>query len=99
MRRVPAGAYVVGVLAVAAGVWAVLQDFEPYLGHEEAVYANKVRSWVEGTPDAGWGVYRPVGLPALGARCGWAAMRVAGWALPTGWGPCVRWRSYWCWGR
>ncbi|MBT2524335.1 hypothetical protein J7E91_02495 [Streptomyces sp. ISL-99] len=71
LRRVPAWAYVVGVLAVAAGVWAVLQDFEPYLGHEEAVYANKARFWVEGTPDAGWGVYRPVGLPALGALALW----------------------------
>ncbi|MGX1882324.1 glycosyltransferase [Streptomyces sp. NPDC055287] len=71
LRRVPSWAYLVGVLAVAAGVWAVLQDFEPYLGHEEAVYANKARSWVEGTPDAGWGVYRPVGLPALGALALW----------------------------
>ncbi|WP_157839047.1 glycosyltransferase [Streptomyces flavidovirens] len=71
LRRVPVRAYVVGVLAVAAGVWAVLQDFEPYLGHEEAVYANKARSWVKGTPDAGWGVYRPVGLPALGALALW----------------------------
>ncbi|WP_141747167.1 glycosyltransferase [Streptomyces agglomeratus] len=71
LRRIPSWAYLVGALAAAAGVWAVLQDFEPYLGHEEAVYANKARSWVSGTPDAGWGLYRPVGLPALGAVALW----------------------------
>ncbi|WP_159399449.1 MULTISPECIES: glycosyltransferase [Streptomyces] len=37
------------------------------MGHEEAVYANKARSWLDGSPDAGWGIYRPVGLPFLGA--------------------------------
>ncbi|MBT2506642.1 glycosyltransferase [Streptomyces sp. ISL-98] len=78
LRRVPSWAYVAGVLAMAAGAWAVLQDFEPYLGHEEAVYANKARSWVEGTPDAGWGVYRPVGLPALGALALWLYGDVGG---------------------
>ncbi|GEC06199.1 hypothetical protein SSP24_38540 [Streptomyces spinoverrucosus] len=25
------------------------------MAHEEAVYANKARSWADGTPDAGWG--------------------------------------------
>ncbi|MFJ6696619.1 glycosyltransferase [Streptomyces sp. NPDC091272] len=75
LRRIPAWAYVVVVLALAAGVWAWLQDFEPYLGHEEAVYANKARFWFDGTPDAGWGVYRPVGLPALGAL----ALRLTGY--------------------
>lgn len=78
LRRVPSWAYLVGALAVAAGVWAVLQDFEPYLGHEEAVYANKARSWVSGTPDAGWGLYRPVGLPALGAVALWLGGGMAG---------------------
>ncbi|MBC2903621.1 glycosyltransferase [Streptomyces cupreus] len=67
LRRVPAWTYLLGVLLLAAGVWAALQDHEPYIGHEEAVYANKARSWLNGTPDAGWGMYRPVGLPALGA--------------------------------
>ncbi|MCX5200108.1 glycosyltransferase [Streptomyces sp. NBC_00237] len=71
LRRVPVWAYVVVVLVVTAAVWAWLQDFEPYLGHEEAVYANKARFWFDGTPDAGWGVYRPVGLPALGAIALW----------------------------
>jgi hypothetical protein len=66
LRRVPIRVLVLGVLALAAGVWAMLQDHEPHLGHEEAVYANKARSWLDGTPDAGWGAYRPVGLPALG---------------------------------
>jgi hypothetical protein len=65
-RRIPVWACVGGVLALATGVWAWLQDKEPHLGHEEAVYANKARSWLSGTPDAGWGSYRPVGLPALG---------------------------------
>ncbi|MGW7416983.1 glycosyltransferase [Streptomyces sp. NPDC054863] len=71
LRRIPAWAYVVVALALTAGVWAWLQDFEPYLGHEEAVYANKARFWFDGTPDAGWGVYRPVGLPALGTLALW----------------------------
>ncbi|MEU8780849.1 glycosyltransferase [Streptomyces sp. NPDC048637] len=66
LRRVPVWAFAAAVLALTAGVWAALQDDEPYIGHEEAVYANKARSWQDGTPDAGWGVYRPVGLPALG---------------------------------
>ncbi|MDT0547779.1 glycosyltransferase family 39 protein [Streptomyces lonegramiae] len=67
LRRIPAWAWVVGVLAMAAAAWAALQDHEPLIGHEEAVYGNKARSWLDdGTPDAGWGTYRPVGLPALG---------------------------------
>ncbi|MFE7931260.1 glycosyltransferase [Streptomyces sp. NPDC057456] len=66
LRRIPGAAYLVAVLALAAGIWAALQHHEPYLGHEEAVYANKARSWADGAPDAGWGPYRPVGLPALG---------------------------------
>ncbi|MFI1847435.1 glycosyltransferase [Streptomyces sp. NPDC020480] len=67
LRRIPAWAWVAGVLAMAAAAWAALQDHEPLIGHEEAVYGNKARSWLDdGTPDAGWGTYRPVGLPALG---------------------------------
>ncbi|WP_232839318.1 glycosyltransferase family 39 protein [Streptomyces triticisoli] len=66
LRRIPVWAYVLGVLSLATGVWAALQDHEPYIGHEEAVYANKARSWLDGSPDAGWGIYRPFGLPALG---------------------------------
>ncbi|MEU3462356.1 glycosyltransferase family 39 protein [Streptomyces sp. NPDC006733] len=66
LRRVPSWAPPAAVLATAAAVWAALQDQEPYLGHEEAVYADKARSWADGTPDAGWGTYRPIGLPVLG---------------------------------
>lgn len=66
VRRVPTTAYLVGLLALTIAVWAWLQDKEPHLGHEEAVYANKAHFWLDGTPDAGWGVYRPVGLPFLG---------------------------------
>ncbi|GAA0328529.1 glycosyltransferase [Streptomyces blastmyceticus] len=66
VRRIPVWMGVAGVMVIATAVWAVLQAREPYIGHEEAVYANKARSWVSGAPDAGWGVYRPVGLPAVG---------------------------------
>lgn len=66
LRRVPGAAYLMAVLALTAAIWATLQDHEPYMAHEEAVYANKARSWTDGTPDAGWGSYRPPGLPALG---------------------------------
>ncbi|WP_312018557.1 glycosyltransferase family 39 protein [Streptomyces sp. I05A-00742] len=66
LRRIPAPAGALAVLGAAAAVWAVLQDHEPLIGHEEAVYANKARSWRDGTPAAGWGDYRPPGLAALG---------------------------------
>ncbi|WP_078610387.1 MULTISPECIES: glycosyltransferase family 39 protein [Streptomyces] len=66
LSRIPAWAGAAAVLAMAAAVWAALQDHEPLIGHEEAVYGNKARSWLDGTPDAGWDTYRPVGLPALG---------------------------------
>ncbi|MBW1602646.1 glycosyltransferase [Streptomyces sp. JJ66] len=72
LLRVPPWVLLCGVLALTAVVWAALQDYEPYLGHEEAVYANKARFWLDGTPDAGWGIYRPPGLPALG----WIALHV-----------------------
>lgn len=68
LRRIPSVLMLLGVLAFAAGAWAVLQDDEPWIGHEEAVYANKARSWTDdAVPAAGWGSYRPVGLPLLGA--------------------------------
>ncbi|MFI2670449.1 glycosyltransferase family 39 protein [Streptomyces albidoflavus] len=63
----PPAALAAGVLGLAALLWAVLQDHEPWIGHEESVYANKARSWTEGGPPAaGWGEYRPPGLPLLG---------------------------------
>lgn len=67
LRRVPAVVLLLGILALAVCVWAWFQDKEPHLGHEEAVYGNKARSWLDdGTPAAGWGIYRPPGLPVLG---------------------------------
>jgi hypothetical protein len=54
------------VLVLAAVSWAALQRAEPYLGHDESVYAGRARSWATGQPSAGWHVYRPVGLPAVG---------------------------------
>ncbi|NEB78994.1 glycosyltransferase family 39 protein [Streptomyces sp. SID14478] len=65
-RQVPAKTYLVGVLLLTASAWNWLQGHEPHFAHEEAVYANKARSWLDDTPDAGWGLYRPIGLPALG---------------------------------
>jgi hypothetical protein len=52
-------------LALTTGTWAWFQQVEPYLGHDESVYAAQARSWLTGQPATGWEVYRPVGLPAL----------------------------------
>ncbi|GGZ33754.1 hypothetical protein GCM10010387_29940 [Streptomyces inusitatus] len=66
--RVPGRAALALVLAMAVAVWAALQNHEPWIGHEESVYANKARSWADpSTPAAGWGPYRPPGLPLLGS--------------------------------
>ncbi|MGW0229989.1 hypothetical protein ACWDWO_16870 [Actinopolymorpha singaporensis] len=62
----PTWAFVVGVLVLTAAVWAALQPSVPYLGHDEAVYAAKARSWLTGAPSAQWGPHRAPGLPALG---------------------------------
>lgn len=43
------------------------------LGHDEAVYAVKARSWLEGTPATGFGLHRPVGMPAIG----WVVLHVS----------------------
>ncbi|MFG3315789.1 glycosyltransferase family 39 protein [Streptomyces albidoflavus] len=67
LAAIPPAALAAGVLGLAALLWAALQDHEPWIGHEESVYANKARSWTEGGPPAaGWGEYRPPGLPLLG---------------------------------
>ncbi|MFI8123198.1 glycosyltransferase family 39 protein [Streptomyces albidoflavus] len=67
LAAIPPAALAAGVLSLAALLWAALQDHEPWIGHEESVYANKARSWTEGGPPAaGWGEYRPPGLPLLG---------------------------------
>ncbi|MFD2077919.1 4-amino-4-deoxy-L-arabinose transferase [Actinopolymorpha cephalotaxi] len=73
-RRPPTWAFVVGVLVLTAVVWAALQPSLPYLGHDEAVYAAKARSWLTGAPSAQWGIHRAPGLPALG----YAALAVHG---------------------
>ncbi|GAA2757450.1 glycosyltransferase [Actinopolymorpha rutila] len=65
-RRPPTWAFVLGVLALTAAVWAALQSSIPYLGHDEAVYATEARSWLTGAPSAQWGDHRAPGLPALG---------------------------------
>ncbi|MFE9658439.1 glycosyltransferase [Streptomyces sp. NPDC005955] len=66
--RVPSGALLAGLLVLTAGAWAVLQDHESLIGHEESVYGNRARSWSgAGTPAAGWGPYRPPLLPLLGS--------------------------------
>lgn len=64
-RRVPAWLLFVGVLLVTACCWALLQHMLPYLGHDEAVYATKGRSWLTGEPAAQWDPRRAPGLPAL----------------------------------
>jgi 4-amino-4-deoxy-L-arabinose transferase-like glycosyltransferase len=77
---------VVGVLVLVAAVWAALQPSVPYLGHDEAVYAAKARSWLTGSPSAQWGAHRAPGLPVLGYAAlavheGVASVRVVGLLL------------------
>jgi len=35
------------------------------LGHDESVYATQARFWLDGSPNTGVGVYRPVGMPMV----------------------------------
>lgn len=37
------------------------------LGHDEAAYALKARSWLEGTPDTGWSLHRAPGMSVVAA--------------------------------
>jgi len=83
---VPPGAVLVGALTMTVSVWAVLQQCEPRLGHDESVYAGKAREWATGTPATGWEAYRPVALPALGSLAlrvsnSTSAVRLVGLAL------------------
>jgi hypothetical protein len=55
---------VLGVAALFATLAYVLPDGP--LGHDESVYALKARSWLEGTPTTGFGIYRPLGMPMVG---------------------------------
>lgn len=63
--RAPAWLFAIGALTAAVVLWCALQGHSPYLGHDEAVYATKARSWLTDSPDAQWAMYRPLGLPAL----------------------------------
>lgn len=65
-RTVPTWAFVSVVLGLTTAVWAALQSAEPYLGHDEAVYATKARSWLTDIPASQWGLHRAPGLPVLG---------------------------------
>ena len=50
----------IGLSLVA--VYALLISGGP-LGHDDAVYAVKGLSWLDGTPATGFEIYRPVGMP------------------------------------
>ena len=65
-RTVPTWAFVAVVLGLTTAVWAALQSSVPYLGHDEAVYATKARSWLTDIPASQWGLHRAPGLPVLG---------------------------------
>jgi hypothetical protein len=67
LRAVPVTAVLVVALLLTVALWAVLQRAEPYLGHDESVYAGKARALATGVPTVGWMVYRPLGLPLLGS--------------------------------
>jgi hypothetical protein len=54
------------LLSLAFLLWYGLQGAEPYLGHDEAVYAAKARSWLTDLPTAQWDPRRAPGVPALG---------------------------------
>ena len=72
LTRVPPWLALALTLLLTVVLWRGLQGGLPYLGHDEAVYATKARSWLTGAPAAQWRPYRPVGLPALG----WIALHV-----------------------
>ncbi|MBE1605094.1 ArnT family glycosyltransferase [Actinopolymorpha pittospori] len=85
-RIVPTWAFVLVVLGLTTAVWAALQSSAPYLGHDEAVYATKARSWLTDIPASQWGLHRAPGLPVLGYVAltfhdGELAVRLVGLAL------------------
>jgi hypothetical protein len=65
--RLASGAFLTAVAVAIAALWMAVHRANPFIGHDEAVYANKARSWISDLPDAGWQPYRPPGLPLLGA--------------------------------
>jgi hypothetical protein len=86
LARVPPLLPLALILVLTIVLWRGLQGGLPYLGHDEAVYATKARSWLTGSPAAQWRSYRPVGLPALGLialniRNRVGAVRIVGLAL------------------
>ncbi len=66
LRAVPPRLGAAAALVLTATLWVVFQHAELYLGHDESIYAMKARSWLTGDPAAGWGIYRPLGLPLAG---------------------------------
>jgi hypothetical protein len=89
ISRVPVSPIVAFAFLLTVVLWHGLQGAEPYLGHDEAVYATKARSWLTSFPAAQWRSYRPLGLPALGwialgIRDSVGAVRVLGLVLVLG---------------
>lgn len=62
----------VALLTVLTAVFASLVSSGP-LGHDEAVYALKARSWSNGSPASGFAIYRPIGMPVVA----WGIMQVS----------------------
>lgn len=54
------------VLAIGVIVWIGINAANVSIGHDEAVYANKARSWLTDLPDVGFMPTRPVLLPGFG---------------------------------
>jgi hypothetical protein len=66
-RRLPSPrAVFLLTLAAAVVVWYFASKANVYIGHDEAVYANKARSWLTDLPDVGYMPTRPLVVPALG---------------------------------
>lgn len=85
---VPRGDLAVPVvlLGLLTAIWVLLVRADPYVGHDESVYANRARSLVTDLPAAGWQVSRPPALPVLAAPVvaaggGLTALRLLGLAL------------------
>lgn len=66
LRRVSPLLSLLALLGLAFLLWYGLQGAEPFLGHDEAVYAAKARSWLTDLPTAQWDPRRAPGVPALG---------------------------------
>ncbi|MGI9528463.1 MAG: glycosyltransferase family 39 protein, partial [Acidimicrobiia bacterium] len=65
-------AVALGLTAILAVTYLMILSNGP-LGNDEATYAVKARSWLEGTPSTGFYIYRPVGMPAIG----WMVLQVS----------------------